>query len=60
MNTARRFTVGLGAAVMMSTLAPVAHATIEVETPTVTKYQAVADMFGCRFHNNVLCGGRGR
>lgn len=55
MNTARRLSIGLGAAAMMATLSPVAHAATETSEPTITTYQAAADYFGCRYHDNVLC-----
>lgn len=56
MNTARRISAGIGAAAMMITLSPAAHASSVKEEPvTVVKYQAAADYFGCRYHDNVLC-----
>lgn len=60
MNTARRISAGLGAAAMMITLSPAAHAASVKEEPiTVVKYQAAADYFGCRYYPNVFCGKRG-
>lgn len=66
MTNLRRLSVGIGAAAMLATLSPVAHAapasartvTTDTETANVATYQAAAEYFGCRRYPNVLCPGK--